>query len=89
VLYKDDAKRHIRVLYSFEWDTRPECQQYATPRILEQSDGSPDPFCLAQMDRVTNECDAAAGLDKRGGRLYVDCAIYGWSVYVGDPPHLP
>lgn len=72
---------------AFEWDPRAECASAPAPSLVasEESGGGigPDYWCSQFFHGLLDGCDAGAGLDKRGGRLYTGCAIYEWMAF--DP----
>ena len=66
----------------FWWDPRPECADAPAPSIVASVPKGPSYWCNQYFDTITNGCDAGDGIDKHGGTLAVDCAIYGWEAYI-------
>lgn len=80
-----------KIIYqlAFAWDPRAECVSAPAPSLVasEQPGGGkgPDYWCSVYFHDLLDGCDAGAGQDKRGGRLFTGCAIYEWiAVIPGD-----
>ena len=66
-----------KVVYqlAMEWDPRAECTGAPAPSIVPSVPTGPDYWCGVFFGDLLNGCNAAAGQDKWGGRLFVNCAI--------------
>lgn len=66
-----------KVVYqlAMEWDPRAECTGASAPSIVPSVPKGPDYWCGVFFGDLLNGCDFAAGQDKWGGRVFVNCAI--------------